>query len=160
MTRLYFKKLLSVVVGFVLWAVIYFIGFNLLLTVSNIFENQILYYFIVYGIPLIIILAIVFNRRAGNVDLKRSYKNAFDNSKPSLKEEIMYILKSSDFQAEILAFASFFIPFDIIVGFGAEIPWWASIITAIVVLGALVAICGVFDFILWTIVHINWRKKI
>jgi hypothetical protein len=93
------------------------------------------------------------------VDLKRSYKNAFGSNKPSFKEETTYLLKSSDFRTEILAFATIFLIFALIIGFGAEIPWWASIITVIAVFGAFVAICGVLDFALWLLVHISWRKN-
>lgn len=160
MVKLYFKKLFSMIIGLILWVLIYFVGYNLLATLSNVFENPIIKYLVLFGLPLLAIIIIVYNRRLENNEIRRSYKQAVESSKPTLKETIKYMSNFSDFRAELLSFATIFFPFVLIIGFGAEIPWWASIITVIVVWGVTVAICGIIDFILWTVVHNKWRKDI
>ncbi len=158
MRKLYFKKLISILGHSALCLVIYIIGFSILSLVANFFKNYFIRLCIAFGIPLILVLIRVFNRRADNQEMRRAYLADANRERLIFREEWHRICKFSHFRAEVLAFASLAFIITIIIAFWVIGPWWVYILIALIDLIAPCVLFFVIDFALWLKVHNTWRK--
>ena len=97
MIKLYFKKLLSMLLYAGIWILVFFIGYGAFATAANFFKFNIVRYSILIGIPAIIILAIVYNHRKEKTEIKRFYLKSVTDKKMILIKEIRYMLTFPDF---------------------------------------------------------------
>lgn len=158
MRKLYFKKLLSILGHSALCIVIYFIGFTLLTLVANFFKNHFIRLCIAFGIPLILVLIRVFNRRVENQEMRRTYLADANRERLIFGEEWHRICKFPHFLAEILAFATIDVVIAVVVAFLVTGPWWVCISVALIYFIAPCALFFIIDFFLWIRVHNAWRK--
>lgn len=159
MIKLYFKKLLSMLLCIGLFFVIYYLGSGALMTLSNFFKNPIVRYSILFGIPVMIIIALIFKRRLENAQGKREYLKNRRERGEGLKNEWLYLLGLPDFRAEAAAFATALLPFLIAVGIGSDAPFWADLLAGAVLFCLLEGVLLALDFSLWLTVHIKWVKQ-
>lgn len=145
--------------GVALCLLIYYVGFSALKTVSNFFKAQFVRYGVLFGIPAIIILVMVYRRRIENAEIKRSYLKICDTPKLIWKNEMAHMLRLADFRGELAAFATVLLPILIAVGMESQAPWWADIMAGIVVFCLSEGIFLVFDLILWLAVHHKWQRE-
>ena len=158
MRKLYFKKLISILGHFALCLIIYFIGFSILSLVANFFKNWFVRLCIGFGIPLVLVLIRVFNRRTDNQEMRRAYLADANRERLIFGEEWHRICKFSHFRAEVLAFASLAFIITVIIAFWVIGPWWVYIVIALI---DFIVPCVLFfaaDFALWLKVHNTWRK--
>ena len=158
MVKLYFKKLLSMLFYIALDVLIYYISYSILATIANFFENSIIRYGVLMGIPVVIICVIVCKRRIKNIEIKQCYLESINNTKPTFKTEIRYIFKFPHFLTELFSFATIVSPIVIVLGIESNASFWKDIFAGSIVLSVIVGIFFVLDFISWVIVHTYWRK--
>ena len=158
MRKLYFKKLISIFGHFSLCLIIYFIGFSILSLIANFFKNWFVRLCIGFGIPLVLVLIRVFNRRADNQEMRRAYLADANRERLVLGEEWHRICKFPHFRAEVLAFATLDFVFTVLIAFSLIAPWWFYIWVAFICLVVPCAIFFAIDFALWLKVHNTWRK--
>ncbi len=157
MIKLYFKKLLSMVVYLLLCGIIYRVAFGLLFSIANIFKNPITDMLVLFGIPLAISIVIVYIRRTRNDKIRRAYLKELDDSKYCFDSELKYMLVFQDFRAEILSFSTLSIILFIFSALNTHSPWYAYLILfSVICLTDILAI--IIDFGLWLLVHRAWRK--
>ena len=124
MTRkLYFKKLISILGHLVLCLVIYLIGSSIISLIANFFKSWFIRFCIGFGIPLILVLIRVFNRRLDNQEMRRAYLAEANRERLVLKEEWSRICKFPHFLAELLAFVTIAFVVTVVVCFMLMAPW-------------------------------------
>ncbi len=155
--KLYFKKLLIILLFAGLCFVISLLGSVILLTVANFFQNVFVRSLILIGIPAVVILGIVYHYRRENKDLARAYQEYCNHEKMTFKKELLYMIRFPDFLAEILAFATILLPMIIALCIATSEPLWAEMLAGVIVLCIAEAVFFVIDFALWMIVHHWWR---
>ena len=158
MRKLYFKKIISILGHLALCLIIYWLGITFISIIANFFKNWLVRFCIGFGIPLILVLIRVFNRRSDNQEMRRAYLAEANRERLVFREEWYRICKFPHFRAEILAFASIDLVFAIAVAFRFIAPWWFYIYLAAIF---FVVPCVLFfrgDFALWLKVHNTWRK--
>lgn len=158
MRKLYFKKLISILGHFALCLIIYFIGFSILSLVANFFKNYLIRLCIAFGIPLILVLIRVFNRRVDTQEMRREYLAEANRECLVFGEEWNRICKFPHFRAEILAFASLDFIITIPLAFLFIAPWWFYILLTLICFVGPCILFFVIDFALWLKVHNTWRK--
>lgn len=158
MRKLYFKKLISILGHFALCLTIYFIGFSILSLVANFFKNWFVRLCIGFGIPLVLVLIRVFNRRADNQEMRRAYLADANRERLIFGEEWHRICKFSHFRAEILAFATIAFIVTAVVCFILIAPWWFEIYVIAIFFVVPCVLFFIGDFALWLKVHNTWRK--
>ena len=158
MRKLYFKKLISILGHFALCLTIYFIGFSILSLVANFFKNWFVRLCIGFGIPLILVLIRVFNRRADNQELRRAYLADANRERLIFGEEWHRICKFFHFRAEVLAFATIAFIVTAVVCFMLIAPWWFEIYVIAIFFVVPCVLFFIGDFALWLKVHNTWRK--
>jgi hypothetical protein len=158
MRKLYFKKLISIFGHFALCLIIYFIGFSILSLIANFFKNWFVRLCIGFGIPLVLVLIRVFNRRADNQEMRRAYLADANRERLIFGEEWHRICKFPHFRAEVLAFATLDFVITVLIEFSLIAPWWFYIWVALICLVVPCAIFFAIDFALWLKVHNTWRK--
>ena len=158
MRKLYFKKLMSILGHFALCLAIYFIGFSILSLVANFFKNWFVRLCIGFGIPLVLVLIRVFNRRADNQEMRRAYLADANRERLIFGEEWHRICKFSHFRAEILAFATIAFIVTAVVCFMLIAPWWFEIYVIAIFFVVPCVLFFIGDFALWLKVHNTWRK--
>ncbi len=158
MRKLYFKKLISILGHFALCLIIYFVGFSILSLIANFFKNWFVRLCVGFGIPLILVLVRVFNRRVENQEMRRIYLADANRERLIFGEEWHRICKFPHFLAEVLAFASIALVVTVVVSFIVIVPWWGYMLIALIDFVIPCAIFFVIDFSLWLKVHDTWRK--
>ena len=159
MKKLYFRKVLSMLIHLAICFAVYFIGFSILSLIANFFKHPIIRFGVLFGIPLVIVLIRVYHKRIEDNEMRRAYLALANKEKLVLKEEWKYMIKFPHFLAEILAFVTIFSPIVIAVGLANPANFFASILAGVIVLATFGAIYFVLDFALWMIVHNTWRKE-
>ena len=157
--KLYLKKILYMLLYLGIFVVIYFVGFPVFYSFSNIFKNRIIRGVLLLGVPFIIMLALVFKMRLKNQKLAEDFKLKIDKDKKVLKRELDYIMRFPDFWAEMLLFSTFLLPVLIFVGVTSPAPLYADIMAGIILFIIFEALFFVADFIQWLIVHAIWLKE-
>lgn len=158
MRKLYFKKLISILGHFALCYAIYFIGFSILSLIANFFKNDLVRICIAFGIPLILVLIRVFNRRVENQEMRRAYLADANRERFVFREEWVRICKFPHFRAEVLAFATLDLVITVIILFWVTASWRGYLLLALIFFAAPCAIFFSIDFLLWLKVHNTWRK--
>ena len=125
--KLYFKKLLFMLLYVSLCLLIYFLGFSILVSIANIFENSMIRNCVLIGIPVGIIFTIVYCHRRDKSGIRRVYLEQLGHVKLSIKEELAYILHFPEFIAELLAFFTIILPVILAIGVASAAPWWARL---------------------------------
>ena len=158
MRKLYFKKLISIFGHFALCLIIYFIGFSILSLIANFFKNWFVRLCIGFGIPLVLVLIRVFNRRVDNQEMRRAYLADANRERLIFGEEWHRICKFPHFLTEILAFATIAFVVTVVVCFMLIAPWWFYIYVAAIFFVVPSMLFFIGDFALWLKVHNTWRK--
>ena len=159
MKKLYFKKVLSMLIHLAICFAVYFIGFSILSLIANFFNHPLIRFGVLFGIPLVIVLIRVYHKRIENNEMRRSYLAEANRERLILKEEWQYMIKFPHFLAEILAFVTIFSPIVIAVGVANPVNFFVGILAGAIVLATFGMIYFVLDFALWMIVHNTWRKE-
>lgn len=157
--KIYFKKLISFVLGFLIWIIVFRIGFDGIVTFANFFSAYpVVRTLIVGGIPTLIMLVIIYSRRKSNNTLKREYYERID-SIVGFKGLILYLIKTRDFIAEVATFSSVLLPFLFAIGSNnKDAPVLINIFTGLIVFAVFVLGFSLIDFLLWFLVHKSWKK--
>ena len=159
MTRkLYFKKLISILGHLALCLVIYLIGSSIISLIANFFQNWFVRFCIGFGIPLIIVLIRVHNRRIENQEMRRSYLADANRERLIFGEEWHRICKFPHFLAEVLSFVTIAFVVTVVVCFILMAPWWFYLYIAFLLFVVPSVLFFIGDFALWLKVHITWRK--
>lgn len=138
---------------------IYYIGFSALMTASNFFKALWIRYVVLFGIPALIILVMVYRRRAENAEIRRCYLKYSDTKKMGIKQEFSYILRFADFRMESAAFATILLPFIVGIGIENQAPWWANILAGIIMFCLCEGGICLLDWMLWFLVHNKWQRE-
>lgn len=160
MKKLYFKKLFSIIAYAVICYLIYLVGFNFLSLLANWFENIIVRFAIFFGIPLIIVLIRIYNKRFEMQELRRAYLTQVNRECLIFKDEWRYMIKFSHFSAEICAFITIFLPLSMFIGFARESFGLIGFLVGLLFLIGFVTVSVTTDFVLWLLVHNTWRKGV
>ena len=159
MTRkLYFKKLISILGHLALCLVIYFVGVSIISLIANFFKSWFIRFCIGFGIPLIIVLIRVFNRRLDNQEMRRAYLAEANRERLVLKEEWYRICKFPHFLAELLAFVTIAFVVTVVVCFILMAPWWFYLYVAFILFVVPSVLFFIGDFALWLRIHCIWRE--
>ena len=159
MVKLYFKKLLSMFLSVALLILIYYIGFSALMTASNFFKALWIRYAVLFGIPALIILVMIYKRRTEGMENRRCYLKNIDTQKTWMKKELWYIIHFADFRMELVAFATFLLPFVVGIGVENQAPWWANIIAGTIIFCLIEGGFFLLDWMIWLLVHNKWQRE-
>ncbi len=103
MKKLYFKKLKRGIIYAIIMYVIYGIGADLLVTLSNFFkEHPFVQTLIIVGIPAIILFSAATYYRANDNDKFKAYNRSVPYDKLKLGRDIIYTLRSPDLWGDVL----------------------------------------------------------
>lgn len=155
--RLYFKKLLTMLLLAGLCFAISVLGSVILITVANFFQNVLIRSLILIGIPAIIILCIVYHYRRENDELKRAYQEYCDHDRITLIKELLFMIKCPDFLMELLAFTTIMVPLVLTLCIASDVPWWVEILAGGIILCIAEAVFLVIDLALWLMVYHWWK---
>lgn len=158
MIKLYFKKIFLALLLF-------------LTTFSALFVSFYLCYIITYSLEIkdllsrtiSIIATLVFNLifwyrfRLKNSVNREKYLSVFDG-KFILKKDIILILKSKDYIAEILALLTLDLPLFLYVGIAVKTPFFPLVIGTFLLIIISVVSFSIIDITLWLLVHKRWAK--
>ena len=159
MTRkLYFKKLISILGHLALCLVIYLIGSSIISLIANFFKSWLIRFCIGFGIPLILVLIRVFNRRLDNQEMRRAYLAEANRERLVLKEEWSRICKFPHFLAELLAFVTIAFVVTVVVCFMLMAPWWFYLYIAFLLFVVPSVLFFIGNFALWLRIHSIWRE--
>lgn len=158
MRKLYFKKLISILGHLALCLIIYWLGITFISIIANFFKNWFVRFCIGFGIPLILVLIRVFNRRSDNQEMRRAYLAEANRERLVFREEWYRICKFPHFRAETLAFATLSFVITIFILFFFIAPWWFYIYLAAIFFVVPCVLFFIGDFALWLKVHNTWRK--
>lgn len=158
MVKLYLKKLGAILLYTVLCFFVYFISFNILVSIANIFKTPIFRYGILVGVPVVIAFITVHRFRVEKSEIRRAYLSIVGTEKIGIKSELRYMTRFSEFIAENIAFATVIFPFLLAIGVANSGPWWANVLAGGIILCMGVGVFFVTDFLLWMLVHVSWRK--
>ena len=159
MTRkLYFKKLISILGHLALCLVIYLIGSSIISLIANFFKSWLVRFCIGFGIPLILVLIRVFNRRLDNQEMRRAYLAEANRERLVLKEECSRICKFPQFLAELLAFVTIAFVVTVAVCFMLMAPWWFYLYIAFLLFVVPSVLFFIGNFALWLRIHSIWRE--
>ncbi len=159
MKKLYRKKLFSILLHTIVCYVIYLIGFSLISLIANFFTNPFIKLVFLLGIPLMIVLIRVYNRRLENAELRRSYLGDANRDRFAVADEWRCMLKFPHFLAELFAFATILFPVTLIISITLPTTWWIRIFVGLLSFGLLWGIYFIVDFALWLFIHKAWRKE-
>lgn len=160
MKKLYFKKLKRGIIYALIMYVIYGIGADLLVTLSNFFlEHPLLQLLIIVGIPAFILFYAATYYRINDNDKFKAYNRSVAYDKLNLGKDIIYTLRSNDLRGDVLValtligiyvFPSIIIP--AVRAGGARVIPIALLWSALTLIAALV-FYTVADIISWIITH-------
>ena len=160
MKKLYFKKLKRGIIYALIMYVIYGVGADLLVSLSNFFrEHPIVQLLIIVGIPAVILFYAATYYRANDNDKFKAYNRSVPYDKLKLGKDIIYTLRSPDLWGDVLVAVTligiYLIPSIIIpairAGGAKAIP--IALLSSFLTLAAGVAFYTVADIISWTITH-------
>lgn len=163
MKKIYFKKLKRGIIYAIIMYVIYGIGADILVTLSNFFnEHPFLQTLIVVGIPAIILFCVATYYRTNDTDKFKAYNRSVPYDKLKLGKDILYTLRSPDLWGDVLVALTligvYLIPTIIIpmvrAGGARAIP--VALLSSILTLLIAVAFYTVADIISWTVTHKNY----
>ena len=159
MKKLYFKKLLSILLYALICLAIYFIGFSILSLIANFFKNGIIRLIVLLGIPLTIVLIRIYNQRLENQEMRREYLANENKGRLNLKDEWRYMILFPHFLAEISAFSTlvFLVTFASLIGVDA--PFGVRILSIVFSFVPIAVLYFIIDFVLWMLVHKTWKKE-
>ena len=160
MIKLYFKKLLWIIIFLLIYIAVYFISFNLLYTVANFFKDRnIIGKIILFGIPFICSMGIIYCLRVNNNKLRTEYLSSLLSDNYSFSKDVIFILKSKSFISEILAFETVSVPLSLSVGISEKIPILPLIIGTILLSVGGAILFGIVDLVIWLSVLKVWFAK-
>jgi hypothetical protein len=152
------KKLGSILLYTILCIFVYFISFNILVSIANVFKTPLFRYGILIGVPVGIAFVTVHRFRVEKGEIRRAYLSIAGTEKIGIKSEWRYMIRFPEFIAENIAFATVILPFLTAIGIANPGPWWANILAGVVILCIGVGAFFIIDFLLWMLVHVSWRK--
>jgi len=159
MKKLYFKKLISIILYTLIFIAIYLIGFSIISLIANFFKVLIIRTIISFGIPLTIILIRIYNKRLENPDLRREYLASVKEGKLNLKEEWQYMFKFPHFLAELLAFSTLAFAYSLLTVIGVSVPFIIKILSILLAFVIFAGLYCIIDFFHWILVHRTWKKE-
>lgn len=160
MIKLYFKKLLWIIIFLLIYIAVYFIGFNLLYTIANFFEDRnLIGNIILFGIPFICSIVIIYYLRVSNNKLRTEYLSSLLSDNYSFLKDVIFILKSKSFISEILAFETVLVPLSLSIGISENTPILPLIMGTIILSVGGAILFGIIDLLIWLPVHKTWFVK-
>ena len=159
MLKLYFKKLLHITLYSGVILLIYFCSSTILLTVSNFFGNLFFKFLILIGIPLTILLILVYKSRSNNSDMRRAYLKCTAGTRLDIGDELRRIIKDQHFIAEVLAAFTVFLPLAFIGVTDADLTLFAGIMKGIGIYVIINIAYILIDVFHWMLVYRNWLKN-
>jgi len=159
MVKLYFKKLLSVVVHALICTTVLLITMPFMSYVADMIENPFLRLIVIFALPITVVCAGVFFFRTRKQVLRQDYLEKANPECMTFADEWSYITKFPHFLAEVYAFGTFAlgIPFALIIGTADSL-----VVKIILIWIAFLLLEGPFyiiDFTIWVLVHTVWRKN-
>lgn len=165
MLKLYFKKLLLIIVFAFSIIGVFFLGYAILGLLSSFFQHPVIRYSILMGVPTLLVLRLVYKWRVKDQNLKIDYMNYRTSTdtaetKIDIKNEINYFKTFKPLQAEILAFATIMFPFVVAIGFSAGngASFFVNFLVGIIVFSLIVSVYAVLDAAFWILVHKQWSR--
>ncbi len=159
MIKLYFKKLLSIIICVLICFVLFFICIAATSSIADLVEEPILKLIISLGPPITIVAIGILVLRIKKKDLKHEYLQETNPTAKTLTDEWKYMTRFSPFLAEALAFATlaFLIPFALIMGTADNLI--IKLIMTWLTFSFIAVPYFIIDFGIWMIVHSVWRKS-
>ena len=162
MVKLYFKKLLSIFLYGAAIVAIYYVGYAILATFSNFFRDYpIVRYAILFGIPLGIVLRIIWTYRVENAGLRREFLSCHKEQSLSFKEKCQFMMGFSYIRAEISAFATYAFVFVLLFGIANadSAAWYANLMAGVLTFLLIVLICLSLDLLIWYLIYRKWLRE-
>ena len=165
MFKLYLKKLV-LIIGFCFTTLgLYFLCYPLISTIANFFKNSFIHYTIIFGVPIFIVLILVYNGRVQDQKLRKNYLNYIKtkdskNLIDKIKDEIVYLKSFQPLQAELLAFATLILPFVVAIGITSDngAPFISNVLAGITLFAVFVGSYLILDVLFWVIIYKKWLK--
>ena len=165
MFKLYLKKLF-LLIGFNFAIIgIYFLGYPIVGTMANFFQNPVIHYTILMGVPTFIVLILVYKGRTKNQNIRNDYMNYMKSVdtielKVTLKNEIAYFKSFQSLHTEILAFATIMLPFVVAIAITVEneASFFANLLAGIILFSLFVIVYTILDILFWVFVHKKWVR--
>lgn len=162
MKKLYFKKIKSGIIYALIMYLIYGIGADVLVTLSNFFERPVLRISVTLGIPTLILFIVATHYRTNNTEKFKEYNKSVKRDSLEPLKDIVYILRSADFWCEVLAALTligiYLFPTLLIgatkTGGAAAIP--KALLSIVISLAVAITCYAVADMISWLVVHRNY----
>lgn len=165
--KLIFKKISWAVVLFVIISFSYTCFFLLMRELSKCFPmlfcefpHTTPYRIILFGVPLLLAIVIVYWLRTSSKKRRSEYLNNIGTHIFTFREDLYYIVNSSEFIAETIACILFFVPFIayfILFNNGESIQ--VRIIASIMMLFMIIIVFLLVDIPLWFCTHKAWVKR-
>ena len=151
--KTYIIKLGKAIVYFLFVIVLYILLASVLATVLNgLVKNETIKSLLFLLIPAIAAAFFTYRKRIDHADIRRIYLKELENDEFIWKKEIVQVLCSSNYKAEVAAFITLMIPTFVV--FAVKNILSAVIITLACVVGYIF-----IDLLLWFIVHFKWSSE-
>lgn len=162
MKKIYFKKIKRGIIYALILYLIYGVGADILVTLSNFFERPLLRIAITLGIPTVILFIMATHYRTNDTEKFKEYNKSVTYEKLPITKDALYIVRSKDFLGEILAAVTligiYLFPTLLIgatkTGGAAAIP--KALLSIVISLAVAITCYAVADVISWLIVHRNY----
>lgn len=159
MIKLYFKKIFWAILLITMILVIYYVGFNTLYTIANIFDKESpVWHIILFGIPALGSLFFLYCIRIGNREKRTQYVNDLRDDRFAVLKDVLYIIKSKDYMAEILALHTIALPLFLFAGINEKTPLIPFLLGTIALIAISSIVFSIVDISLWLLVHKSWLK--
>ena len=162
MVKLYFKKLVSILLYGASVFGVFYVGYSILAIISNFFTDYpIVRYAILFGVPLGIVLKIVCTYRVENAVLRREFLSFCEDQSISFQQKCRFIMCFSHFRAEMLAYATYAFLFSLVFGIanGASAPWYANLFAGTVFFLLIMLAVGLVDLLSWLLICRKWLRE-
>ena len=154
--KLYFQKLGKALVYLLFIWLLSVLLDGVLATFLNVVakDNPMLWSLLYLSVPVIGASIFTYKRRLSHADVRREYLHALGKEKFSIFPQLVWVLRSHDYLAEIAAFFTVFLP--VLIGI---LVTSSQILGSFLVAVYYTVIFAVIDLLLWFLVHRAWASE-
>lgn len=151
--KTYFNKLGKALIYFLFVSVLYIMLLSVLATILNgLVKNETIKSLLFLLIPVIAASIFTYKKRINHTDARRVFLKELGGAEFVWKVQIVQVLRSSDYKAEVAAFFTLMIPTFVL--FAIKNILSAAVIVLVCIVGFVF-----IDLLLWFIVHFKWSSE-
>lgn len=152
MIKLFFNKLIKWICLILIFLAIYLVGFSILSVITNLL---VISRIIFICIATICCLIIIYHLRSKNIPLQREY---LETQNTSFLTNVVYILKSKHYIAELLALETLYIPICIYAAVSTNTPILPFVFGTLLLIIISTILFSLVDIVIWLIVYKSWER--